>query len=267
MLEVAKILIKRVVLAVGMLAGIATTVLAVDKFVLHPQRQAIKILRYYASADARRIHELEQLVATPHLAALSLAPQAAAEACVKSTVASVHADYNAIPSQFERCKAALATYASAWIPAPRDELLFSIYVTALASQLGDYGPSSETDVRVIAKGGMLNCTQTMIFVAETLKAFRPAIPVTQIALEGASIGQHGLVETAVAGQKLVMDGATGTIFLASMNKMMKAGRKHVAMIDFFDETDRRLSDLFDELARSIQLGRLSSDTVATKRVL
>jgi len=196
-----------------------------------------------------------------------MAPQAAAEKCVKTTIPVVHGDYDAIPGQFEHCKPALASYVSGWFPGASDDLLFSVYVTAMASQLGTYGPSSETDVRAIAKGGVLNCTQTMIFVAKTIKTFRPSMQVTQIELDGANIGQHGLVETTVAGQKLVMDGSTGTIFIASMKKMLSAGRKHVAMIDFFEETDKRLSDLFEELARSVQLGRLSMEAVVSRETL
>jgi hypothetical protein len=258
---------KRVVLALAGVVSILVFALAVDKFILHPQRQAIKILRYYASADARRIHELEQLVAAPRLNAQPLARQIAAETCVKSTVSAVHADYDAIPRQFERCRDVLAAYLSAWAPNAPEDFLFAAYAAALASQLGSYGPSNETDVRVIAKGGVLNCTQTTIFVAATIKTFRPSVSVTEIALESASIGEHGLVEVGIVGQKFVMDGATGAIFLASMNKMLEPGRKYLAMINFFEEEDKRLSSLLEEMIRSTQLGHFSADDIISRRAL
>jgi len=258
---------KRFLAMVAALAIIVGAAAAVDTYVLHPQRQALKILRYYAIADAQRIRQLEQIVAA---GGLKLAPRDtlnAAEQCVSASVAAVHADFEAIPRAFAQCRSELAAHVRSWVPGASDDLLFAIYATALASQLGPYGPSSETDVRVIAQGGMLNCTQTMIFVAATLKFFRPALTVAEVALATASLGQHGLVEAQIGGRSVVLDGSTGTVYLASLGHMLSPGPKHLPAIDFFAETDTRLAALLAEMARSVHLGRLSADDVVSRREL
>lgn len=259
--------VKFLIGGVAAIALVAVAASALDQFVLHPQRQAIKILRYYASADAKRISELEQIVANARLGPIQFARQANAENCIKAAVAPVKAEYESIPAQFQACREALQSFAKSWLPSATDDQLFSIFVTALTSQLGQYGPSDERNVRQIAKDSVLNCTQTMIFVAETIKFFRPAVKTSEIDINNAALGEHGVVEIESDGRKFVLDGSTGTIFLASFNGMARPGPKQVTVMDFFEESDGRLADLLEEMTRSVQLGRLSKADVVSRKSL
>lgn len=248
-------------------AGIGLAAQAIDHFVLHPQRQAVKILRYYASSDARRIRDLEQKLGSQEFEQAGEDARAVAERCIRQTVPLIKADYDAVPAQFQRCKSPISSYVNRWLPSASENQLFAVYVTAVTSQLGSYGPSSETDARQIAKDDVLNCTQTMIFVAATIKTFIPSASVREVAMENSSLGMHGLVEVRINGTELTLDGSTGTVFLASMGKMFRPASKHVSLIEFFEETDSRLADMLEELVRSVQLGRLSEANVVSSRPL
>lgn len=107
----------------------------------------------------------------------------------------------------------------------------------------------------------------MIFVAETIKFFRPAVKTSEIDINNAALGEHGIVEIDADGRKFVLDGSTGTIFLASFNSMVRPGPKQVTVMDFFEENDGRLADLLEEMTRSVQLGRLSKADVVSRKAL
>ncbi|MCO5092192.1 hypothetical protein [Bosea sp. (in: a-proteobacteria)] len=259
-------LMKRTAIAVSAIIAFAGGAVAFDKLVLHPQRQAIKILRYASLADARRIALLEQqavnLLKQDHHP--SLAP---VEACISHAVPAVKADYDALGSEFAKCKELIAAKIAAVIPSPSDEVTFLFFLTGLTSQLGAYGASDSTDARQIAKDDTLNCSQSMFFISQTTKALFPSIKVTEIALFNTALGAHGLVEARVNDRPFVLDGSTGTVYLASIRQMTQPGPKRVRMIDFFDEADPRLATLLEEMTRSVQLGWMKPSDIVSKHRL
>ena len=257
---------KRLALAIGSVASVAIAILAVDKFILHPQRQAIKILRYATLADARRIASLEQQAALLSRK-IALGDLTAAEQCVSHSVALVKVEYDSIKTQFAACKEAIVSAISDVVPAGSEEVNFLFYLTALTSQLGAYGESVSTDARQIAKDETLNCSQSVYFISQTIKEIFPNIEITEIALFNEALGSHGLVEARVNGEIYVLDGSTGTIYLSSINRMTSPGAKRIKMVDFFDETDPRLATLLEQMTRSVQLGWIRPTHIVSRNTL
>jgi hypothetical protein len=257
---------KRSAIAFAAIVAFAGSAAALDKLVLHPQRQAIKILRYASLADARRIALLEQQ--TLNLLRQNQLPSLApVELCISNAVPAVKADYDALMSEFVKCKDQITAKISAVIPSPSDEVTFLFFLTGLTSRLGAYGASDSTDARQIAKDDTLNCSQSMYFISQTTKALFPAVEVTEIALSNAALGAHGVVEASVNGRPFVLDGSTGTVYLSSIDRMTRPGAKRVRVIDFFDEIDPRLAALAEEMTRSIQLGWMKPSDIVGKHKL
>jgi hypothetical protein len=233
----------------------------VDKLILHPIRRIDKIQNFYQIENTRRIFQLEQSIAGLNLPYVARPHLKAAEACVASAVAKIKADYDATRSEFRKCEQSVAAYVSTWLPQASERQRFAAFITAVTSQLGQYGSSSETDVRAIAKSDVLNCAQTTIFVARTIKALYPDVQVSEVHIKNDSFGEHGLVEIKDRESSFVVDGLTGTIYLASLDEMFTPQPKLVAMIDFFDENDQRIAEMFAEFARTVQLGHLSEKDI------
>jgi hypothetical protein len=232
-----------------------------ERYWIYPLRAQLKGVQIAAYGNAQRINGLENLQATSPLMLRSGRDAAAltpVEQCVETQVTGVKERYDAIRDAYLACSAPLASFFDRFRLSFSEAERFAVFVTLLSSRLGSYGPSDSTDPAQIAKDDVLNCTQTMIFVARTIKRYYPEAKVSEIGISNQAMGEHGFVEMSNGGRTLLLDGLVGLVADISLDEAT-AGRRPrpFLMLEFFPETNANLRALAENLMRTLRLGGLS----------
>jgi len=256
-------------LVIGLLCWTALLVAGgaavLERYWIHPLRAQLKGVQIAAYGNAQRINGLENVQATSPLMfrsgrdASALTP---IEQCVATQVTSVKERYAAIHDAYLACSAPLASFFDRFRLSFSEAERFAVFVTLLSSRLGNYGPSSSTDPEQIAKDAVLNCTQTMIFVARTIKRFYPELKVREIGINNQAMGEHGFVEMSSGGRTMLLDGLVGLVADISLNEATAGKRPQpFLMLEFFPETNANLRALSENFMRTLRLGGLSRSDI------
>jgi len=231
-----------------------------EKFWIHPLRAQLKGIQIAAYGNAQRINGLDNVLAASPLVLRSARNTTALtgiEQCVAGQVATVKARYDTIQTAYASCADAMGSFFDRFRLSFSEAEKFAIFVTLLSSRLGSYGPSDSTDPEQIAKDDVLNCTQTMIFVARTIKRYYPEARVREIGLANRGMGEHGIVEMTSNGRALLLDGLIGLVADLSFNEATAGARpRPFLMIEFFVETNANLRALSENFMRTLRLGEL-----------
>lgn len=232
-----------------------------ERYWIHPLRAQLKGVQIAAYGNAQRINSLENALAISPLVLRSGHDASALnqiEQCVDRQVAGVKARYDTIHDAYTACSAPLSSFFDRFRLSFSEVERFAVFVTLLSSRLGTYGPSSSTEPEQIAKDQVLNCTQTMIFVARTIKRFYPAVKVREIGIANRGLGEHGFVELSSNGRSMLLDGLVGLVADISLDEAT-AGRRPrpFLMLEFFPETNANLRALSENFMRTLRLGGLS----------
>ncbi len=244
---------------------VAGGAIILERYWIYPLRAQLKGVQIAAYGNAQRINGLENLQATSPIILRSGRDAAAltpVEQCVETQVAAVKERYDAIRDAYRACSAPLASFFDRFRLSFSEAESFAVFVTLLSSRLGSYGPSEETDPAQIAKDDVLNCTQTMIFVARTIKRYYPEAKVREIGISNQAMGEHGLVEMSNGGRAMLLDGLVGLVADLSWDEATAGKRpRPFLMLEFFPETSANLRALAENLTRTLRLGGLSRTDV------
>lgn len=256
-------------LALWSLALAAGTAAIVEQVWIRPLRTQLKGMNIASYDHAYRINGLENVLAASPLVFRSGRDTAALreiEICVDGQIAAVKADYDRIRDAYDVCAMAMARFLDRFRLSFSEPEQFGIFVTLVSSRLGRYGPSSTTDPAQIARDPVLNCTQTMIFVARTIKRHYPAVEVREIGIDNQALGEHGFVEMTSRGRSLLLDGLVGLVADISLSEATAGARpRPFIMVDFFDETQPNLRALSEGFMRTLRLGGLTRRDIAFTR--
>lgn len=237
-----------------------------ERYWIHPLRAQLKGVQIAAYGNAQRINGLENALAVSPLmvrTGLGIAALSQVEQCVTAQVASVKARYDAIHDAYLACSAPLAAFFDRFRLSFSEAERFSVFVTLLSSRLGSYGPSEATDPEQIAKDAVLNCSQTTIFVARTIKRFYPEVTVHEIGISNRAMGAHGFVEIVSGRRSMLLDGLLGLVADISLKDATTGSRPSpFLMLEFFTETDANLRALAENFMRTLRLGGLSRADVS-----
>ena len=240
---------------------VAAGAVILERYWNHPLRAQLKGIQIATYGNAQRINGLENVQATSPLMFRSGRDAAALtqiEQCVAKQVAGVKLRYGSIHDAYLACSAPLASFFDRYRLSFSEAERFAVFVTLLSSRLGSYGPSEQTDPEQIAKDDVLNCTQTMIFVARTIKRFYPEMGVREIGISNRAMGEHGFVEIASGGRAMLLDGLVGLVADISLDEATAGKRpRPFLMLEFFPETDANLRALSENFMRTLRLGGLS----------
>lgn len=253
-------------LACWSLLLVTGSAVVLERFWIHPLRTQLKGVQIAAYGNAQRLNGLENVLAASPLvirAGRESNALRSLEQCVDRQVAGVKARYGAIRDGFAACAAPLAGFLDRFRLSFSEAERFAIFVTMLSSRLGRYGPSSSTDPAQIARDEMLNCTQTMIFVARTIKLYYPEAHIREIGINSQATGEHGFVEMTSHGRSMLLDGLVGLVADISLAEATTGSRPMpFLMVEFFSETNPNLRALSENFMRSLRLGGLSRAHVA-----
>ncbi len=232
-----------------------------ERYWIHPLRAQLKGIQIAAYGNAQRINGLENVQATSPLLFRSGGDAIALtqiEQCVAKQVAGVKVRYGSIHDAYLACSAPLASFFDRNRLSFSDAERFAVFVTLLSSRLGTYGPSFSSDPEQIAKDDVLNCTQTMIFVARTIKRFYPEAAVREIGISNQAMGEHGFVEMSSGGRAMLLDGLVGLVADISLDEATAGKRpRPFLMLEFFPETNANLRAFSENFMRTLRLGGLS----------
>ncbi|WID99054.1 hypothetical protein QO058_12855 [Bosea vestrisii] len=232
-----------------------------ERYWIHPLRAQLKGIQIAAYGNAQRINGLENVQTTSPLMFRSGRDATALtqiEQCVAKQVAGVKARYEAIHDGYLSCSVPLASFFDRFRLTFSEAERFAVFVTLLSSRLGSYGPSESTAPEQIAKDDVLNCTQTMIFVARTIKRFYPEAQVREIGISNQAMGEHGFVEMSNGDRSMLLDGLVGLVADISLDEATAGKRPPpFLMLEFFPETNANLRALSENFMRTLRLGGLS----------
>ena len=232
-----------------------------ERYWIHPLRTQLKGVQIAAYGNAQRINGLENVLAASPLVFRSGRDAAALtqiEQCVAGQVAAVKRRYDSIRDAYSACATPLTAFFDRFRLSFSEAERFAVFVTLLSSRLGRYGASWSTDPEQIARDEVLNCTQTTIFVARTIKRFYPDMTVREIGISNQAMGAHGFVEVASGGRSMLLDGLVGLVADISLKDATAGSRPPpFLMLEFFTETDANLRALAENFMRTLRLGGLS----------
>lgn len=252
-------------LACWSLLLVVGSAIVLERFWIHPLRAQLKGIQIAAYGNAQRINGLENVLAASPLVIRSgreISAMKNIELCVERQVPAVKARYGAIRESYASCSGAMASFFDRFRLSFTEAERFAIFVTLLSSRLGRYGPSSSSDPEQIARDEVLNCTQTMIFVARTIKKYYPEASVREIGISNQATGAHGLVELTSNGRSMLLDGLVGLVADISFDEATNGSRpRPFLMVEFFSETNPNLRALSENLMRTLRLGGLLREHV------
>jgi hypothetical protein len=240
-----------------------------ERYWIHPLRTQLKGVQIAAYGNAQRINGLENLLAASPLVFRSgrdVAALTQIEQCVAAQVAAVKRRYDAIGDAYSACAAPLTSFFDRFRLSFSEAERFAVFVTLLSSRLGRYGTSWSTEPEQIARDEVLNCTQTTIFVARTIKRFYPDVTVREIGISNQAMGAHGFVEISSGGRSMLLDGLVGLVADISLKEATAGSRPPpFLMLEFFTETDPNLRALAEMFMRTLRLGWLSGADLSFSR--
>lgn len=253
-------------LACWSLVLVIGSAVVLERFWIHPLRAQLKGVQIAAYGNAQRINGLENVLAASPLvirAGRETSALRSIEQCVDRQVPIIKARYSGIRDSFAACAGPLSVVFDRFRLAFSEAERFAIFITMVSSRLGRYGPSSSTDPEQIARDDMLNCTQTMIFVARTIKKYHPEAQIREIGISSQATGEHGFVEMTSNGRSILLDGLVGLVADISLAEATAGARPApFLMVEFFSETNANLRALSENFMRSLRLGALSRGDIS-----
>lgn len=250
---------------------VACGAIILERYWIHPLRAQLKGIQIAAYGNAQRINRLENvLVASPLVFRSGRDGPASTriEQCVAGQVAGVKAHYDTVHEAYSACSESLASFFNRLRLSFSEAERFAVFVTLLSSRLGSYGPSLSTEPEQIAKDDVLNCGQTMIFVARTVKRFYPEAQIREIGISNPAMGEHAFVEMSSGGRTILLDGLVGLIADISLDEATAGTRpRPFLMLEFFPETDANLRAFSENLMRTLRLGGLSRADINFNRIV